>query len=89
MSESLKSFQFAGCSKLLRKITGFKKTISNQDEAMLFSSKLQRTIVVNDILCSKYWLTQYKKEKLELDAESTSSQNENDPSGSVSDDPAF
>ena len=89
MSESLKSSQCAGCSKLLKKITGLKKTISNEDEAMLFSSKLQRTIIVNDILCSKCRLTQYKEEKLDLDAESTSSQTENDQSGSVFDDPVF
>jgi len=56
--------------------------IETEDEATIFSTKLQRTIVVNDILCSKCRIFQYKKEKLDVDFSIFG----NDQSQSTSDD---
>jgi len=67
MSVPLKNPRCPGCDKSLFKKRGQKQKIETEDEATIFSTKLQRTIVVNDILCSKCRIFQYKKEKLDVD----------------------
>jgi len=82
MSVPLKNSRCPGCDKFLFKKRGQKKKIETEDEATIFSTKLQRTIVVNDILCSKCRIFQYKKEKLDVDFSIFG----NDQSQSTSDD---
>lgn len=41
------------CNVFLRKITGFKKVISTEDEANKIAQKIGREVKVNDILCNK------------------------------------
>jgi len=82
MSVPLKNPRCPGCDKFLFKKRGQKKKIETEDEATIFSTKLQRTIVVNDILCSKCRIFQYKKEKLDVDFSIFG----NDQSQSTSDD---
>jgi len=70
------------CDKFLFKKRGQKKKIETEDEVKIFSIKLQRTIIINDILCSKCRIFQYKKERLDVDFSIFG----NDQSQSTSDD---
>ncbi|XP_018403017.1 PREDICTED: uncharacterized protein LOC108779943 [Cyphomyrmex costatus] len=79
----------AACSKYLHKTSGTKKVIINEEEASIFSNYLQKTIVVQDILCSKCRLFQNKKKKLDEDVDSTFSVEYGDHSESSSNDPTF
>lgn len=87
MSATNKNPRCAGCDKFLFKVHGQKKKIETEDEATNFSNKLQRTIVLNDILCSKCRVFQCKKEKLDVDC--LISENEIDELQSTSEDPAI
>jgi len=82
MSVPLENPRCPGCDKFLFKKCGQKEKIETEDEATIFFTKLQRTIVINDILCSKCRIFQYKKEKLDVDFSIFG----NDQSQSTSDD---
>lgn len=68
MSATNKNPRCVGCNKFLFKVHGQKKKIEIEDEATNFSNKLQRTIVLNDILCSKCRVFQYKRRKFDVDS---------------------
>ncbi|XP_058804597.1 uncharacterized protein LOC131674731 [Phymastichus coffea] len=43
----------AGCGLAKKKMSGYKQTVSNEEEATTLSDVFARTVVVNDILCIK------------------------------------
>ena len=61
----------------------------NDDEATIFSSKLQLMIIVNNVLSSKSRVAQHEKKKLDHDVECTTPKHENFSPDSVSDDSTF
>lgn len=88
MSTLTTHLKCTGCDMLLRKIKGKKKLIRNEDEANVFGRSLQRTIIINDIICNKCRLSIYKKQKPKKESES---EIETDLQSfeSTSDDPTF
>ena len=63
MSSSLKHSKCTACKIFLNKVSGQRKIIKTEDEAEAFSNKLQRSIVINDFLCGRCRIQQYKKSK--------------------------
>jgi len=83
MSALLTNLKCAGCDKFLHKVSGQKKKIQTEDEAIYFSNMLQRTITVRAILCGKCRLFQFKKNKLDIEDESDKQSTSNDPTVSI------
>ena len=88
MSKPKINVRCSGCEAFVNKRKGKKKIIKNAIEANNFSLCLNRTIVVDDILCHSCRLSIYKKR---LKNVSNFDKEDASPSdnGSINDDPSF